>query len=224
MPNRTLPLLKAAFTFLLAPAIAFSVDTTPDAMNRFVEQYCIQCHGGEKVKGKVDFTTISMDAAGEDDFDFWQLAAEVVEYEDMPPEDEKQPSPEERAAFQAWYESHYVDVEATPGVFQPRRLSTPEYRHTMRSLFGFDLENNVQKAEQTAVEPSLILKLMPTDPPGESGFINDTDLILSAAVLDRSMGRRKSAKKAPVKKAQPKVPTTFDCPFCNSKGQIKCEM
>lgn len=174
MPNRTLPLLKAAFTLLLAPAITFSLDTTPDAMNRFVEQYCIQCHGGEKVKGKVDFTTISMDATGEDDFDFWQLAAEVVEYGDMPPEDEKQPSPEERAAFQAWYESHYVEVEATPGVFKPRRLSTPEYRHTMRSLFGFDLENNVQKAEQTAVEPSLILKLMPTDPPGESGFINDT--------------------------------------------------
>ncbi|MGB0154394.1 MAG: DUF1592 domain-containing protein [Verrucomicrobiales bacterium] len=174
MPKRTLPLLKAAFTFLLAPGLAFSLDTTPEAMNRFVEQYCIQCHGGETVKGKVDFTTISMAAASEDDYDFWQLAAEVVEYEDMPPEDEKQPSPEERAAFQAWYETHYVEVEAAPGVFKPRRLSTPEYRHTMRSLFGFDLENNVQKAEQTAVEPSLILKLMPTDPPGESGFINDT--------------------------------------------------
>ena len=154
--------------------VGFSMEPTPESVSTFIENYCIQCHGGDKVKGKVDFGTVSVEAAAKDDFDFWQLAAEVVHYEDMPPEDEKQPSPEERAAFQAWYESHYVEVEASPGVFKPRRLSTPEYRHTMRSLFGFDLENNVQKAEQTAVEPSLILKLMPTDPPGESGFINDT--------------------------------------------------
>ena len=150
------------------------MEPTPESVSTLIENYCIQCHGGDKVKGKVDFGTVSVEAAAKDDFDFWQLAAEVVHYEDMPPEDEKQPSPEERAAFQAWYESHYVEVEASHGVIKPLRLSTPEYRHTMRSLFGFDLENNVQKAEQTAVEPSLILKLMPTDPPGESGFINDT--------------------------------------------------
>ena len=29
-------------------------------------------------------------------------------------------------------------------------------------------------AEQTVTEPSLVLKLLPDDPPGESGYMNDT--------------------------------------------------
>jgi hypothetical protein len=45
----------------------------------------------------------------------------------------------------------------------------------LRSLFGFDLEVAVVEAEQTVVsDSSLVLKLLPTDPPGASGFINDT--------------------------------------------------
>ncbi len=168
------------------PFASSAIDGTPESVSAFLDQYCIQCHGGEKVKGKVDFTTVSVETASTEHFDFWQLAAEMVDYEDMPPEDEKQPSTEERAAFQAWYDSNYVTVAASPGVFQPRRLSTPEYRNTMRSLFGFDLENKVAKAEQTAIEPSLILKLMPTDPPGESGFINDTHAApLSTVIWDQ---------------------------------------
>ncbi len=164
----------------------FAMEPTPEAVSHFLESYCVQCHGGEKVKGKVDFTKISVTSATQDDFDLWTLAAEVVDYEEMPPEDERQPSAEERAAFQQWYENNYVEVEASPGVFQPRRLSTPEYRNTMQTLFGFDLENKVIKAEQTAVEPSLILKLMPTDPPGESGFINDTHAApLSTMIWDQ---------------------------------------
>tara|TARA_R110000850_G_scaffold148195_4_gene270415 strand:+ start:241 stop:2136 length:1896 start_codon:yes stop_codon:yes gene_type:complete len=159
------------------------MEATPESVSTFLDQYCIQCHGGEKVKGKVDFTTVSVETASKEHFDFWELAAEVVDYEDMPPEDEKQPTAEERAAFQQWYEANYIHVAASPGVFQPRRLSTPEYRNTMRALFGFDLENKVAKSEQTAIEPSLILKLMPTDPPGESGFINDTHAAPLSTVL-----------------------------------------
>jgi len=176
MPKRIQPLLLACtgIGLVLVPFAAPAIEPNPKNISLFLETYCLKCHSGEKVKGKVDFGTVSVTAASKDDFDFWQLAAEVVDYEDMPPEDEKQPTAEERAAFQSYYENRYVQIEAKPGVFLPRRLSAPEYRNTMRSLFGFDLENRVQKAEQTAIEPSLILKLMPTDPPGESGFINDT--------------------------------------------------
>jgi hypothetical protein len=76
----------------------------------------------------------------------------------------------------AWYaERSRASVEAKASVFKPRRLSGPEYRNTLRSLFGFDLEVAVVKAEQTVVtDSSLVLKLLPTDPPGASGFINDT--------------------------------------------------
>ena len=34
------------------------------------------------------------------------------------------------------------------------------------------------------------------------------------------MGKRKSSKKPVVKKAKPKLETSFACPFCNSAGAV----
>ena len=44
----------------------------------------------------------------------------------------------------------------------------------MESLLGFKLELAVIEAEQTLSETSMVMKLLPTDPPGPSGFTNDT--------------------------------------------------
>ncbi|KAF0976580.1 hypothetical protein FDP41_004479 [Naegleria fowleri] len=35
------------------------------------------------------------------------------------------------------------------------------------------------------------------------------------------MGKRKT-RKPPPKKVQPKLPTSFDCPFCNHEGTVEC--
>lgn len=141
-----------------------------------VEDYCVKCHGGEKVKGDVDFTEI-MDA---DDFsahfEMWETVADVLDFGDMPPEEEEhRPSQVETQQILDWYEERFVhSVESRAGDFQPRRLSAPEYRNTLRSVLGFDLETTIMGAEQTVTERSLVLKLLPDDPPGESGFMNDT--------------------------------------------------
>jgi hypothetical protein len=155
---------SAVFLGLLASAAAGEI---PQA---FLDQNCIRCHGGEKVKGKVDFTKADLGANSE----LWEKVADVLEHEEMPPEDEKQPTAEERTAFFDWYRAEFIDIEARAGTFRTRRLSAEEYRNTLRSLVGFDLEVAIIKAEQTVVEKSLVMKLLPTDPPGASGFVNDT--------------------------------------------------
>ena len=90
MPKRIQPLLLACtgIGLVLVPFAAPAIEPNPKNISLFLETYCLKCHSGEKVKGKVDFGTVSVTAASKDDFDFWQLAAEVVDYEDMPPEDE----------------------------------------------------------------------------------------------------------------------------------------
>ena len=93
----------------------------------------------------------------------------------MPPETQPRLTPAEIAQFKAWYQQELVDTIAPlPDVLRPRRLSAHEYRQTLRSLFGFDLEVSIAEAEQTVVEKSLVMKLLPVDPPGPSGFKNDT--------------------------------------------------
>jgi hypothetical protein len=140
-----------------------------------LDQYCLQCHGGDKVKGEIDFTLVKTSADVETRFEWWENVVERLREHDMPPEDEAQPTIEERTRIFDWYEERFVaSVEAHPGFFRPRRLSAVEYRNTLRSLFGFDLQVSIIAAEQTLVEKSLVLKLLPTDPPGASGFTNDT--------------------------------------------------
>ncbi len=166
-------IVLAAFQSTAAAPIDSDFDST---IGPFLQEYCIDCHGGEKVKGDVDFTLIDSAAAIDANHEVWGLVAELLEYGEMPPEEEgHRPTALESQAVLDWYQHRFVEnVRARPAPFTARRLSAHEYRNTLRELLGFDLENKVMAAEQTAIEPSLILKLLPTDPPGASGYVNDT--------------------------------------------------
>jgi len=147
-----------------------------DKVRPILEKNCLECHGGKKVKGKVDFSKILTEKDADANFELWETVVEVVEAGEMPPENKAPLSEADQKTIVTWYqERSQASIEAKATVFKPRRLSGPEYRNTLRSLFGFDLEVAVVEAEQTVVsDSSLVLKLLPTDPPGPSGFINDT--------------------------------------------------
>jgi hypothetical protein len=138
-------------------------------------KYCIDCHGGKKVKGKVDFTKIKSGKDVADAFELWEKVSEVIRHQDMPPEDEMQPTEAQRGLIQKWYEKDFIArVEARPGVFKPRRLSAVEFENTLASLLGFKMVVTVAHAEESEIESSLIEKIFPPDPPGGSRFKNDT--------------------------------------------------
>lgn len=138
-------------------------------------KYCIDCHGGKKVKGKVDFTKIKSGKDVADAFELWEKVSEVIRHQDMPPEDEMQPTEAQRGLIQKWYEKDFIArVEPRPGVFKPRRLSAVEFENTLASLLGFKMVVTVAHAEESEIESSLIEKIFPPDPPGGSRFKNDT--------------------------------------------------
>jgi hypothetical protein len=156
-------------------AVTAAVPTFEADIKPLVTKYCVKCHSGKKPKGEVDFATFATAEDARTRVDVWESAVELIVDESMPPEDAPQPTAAERATFKAWFRVRLVgSVEAHPGFFKPRRLSATEYRNTLRSLFGFDLEIAIIEAEQTVAEKSLVLKLLPLDPPGKSGFRNDT--------------------------------------------------
>ncbi len=155
----------------LSAEITFEENIRP-----ILEISCVKCHGAETVKGSVDFAKIRTEVDADAQFELWETVVEVVEAGEMPPEDHPQLTLENKKTIAAWYELRLsAPVEPLPGVFKARRLSGPEYRNSLRSLFGFDLKVAVAEAQQTvAGEQSLVLKLLPKDPPGDSGFVNDT--------------------------------------------------
>ncbi len=155
------------------PAIADEYDSS---IKPLLRRYCIKCHGGgEKVSGEVNFKKLNTRADVDAAFEIWETALDLVADGSMPPEDQPQPTDKEKMLLNAWYQERFVQsVQAHPGFFRPRRLSAYEYRNTLHSLLGFELEVAIREAEQTVVEKSLVMKLLPTDPPGPSGFKNDT--------------------------------------------------
>jgi hypothetical protein len=147
-----------------------------EEIGSFLENYCLKCHGGEKVKGKINFVELLAENREiTKDFKVWEKVLNVLEHREMPPEEEIQPADSDFERFQVWYRRKFVEtIEAKPDVFKPRRLSAIEYRNTLESLLGFELKVAIMKAEQTVAETSLAMKLLPIDPPGETGFTNDT--------------------------------------------------
>ena len=155
------------------PFVASGADFHRD-VKPVLAQYCIKCHSGEDANGEVDFSTIDtaddVDAA----FETWESVVAHLQAGTMPPQDEPRPADDEQNRIFAWYEDFVDNIEARPAVFKPRRLSVTEYRNTLRSVLGFDLQVAIIEAEQTVAERSMVIKLLPTDPPGRSGFKNDT--------------------------------------------------
>ncbi|MHC4993415.1 MAG: DUF1592 domain-containing protein [Planctomycetota bacterium] len=153
--RRQLPLaaglvLAATVGAPVARAASFSVDLLP-----VIEQHCVSCHGGEKTKGKVDLKRFT---AGDGDTEALGIAGlggepellekmiEALEYEEMPPEEEPQPTAAERTAWVGELES-MLDEALTVAKGAPterapmRRMNRFEYNNAVRDLF--DLKVNL---------------------------------------------------------------------------------
>ena len=178
-------------TFLFSLAISFHSGLIAGDFSEEVfpilQRSCLKCHGGEKTKGQVDFSRITTDRIAESHVDLWETVIEVIELGEMPPEDEKSLTIAEKKSILNWHRE-FSKLPSKPEVplHRPRRLSANEYKNTLESLFGFDLEVGIAQAEQTVSgEKSLVLKILPQDPPGPSGFFNDTSSVaLSSPLLE----------------------------------------
>ena len=161
-------------TLLLVPILGAEDISYSEHIYPFLDKHCIECHGGKKVKAKLDFTKIISEEAIKANFESWEEALELIHDGDMPPEERDQPTEQEKELFTKWYKQTFDKVEAHPGFARPRRLSTQEYKNSLRDIFDFELELQTQETDESRTEKSFILKLSPKDPLGRSGFQNDT--------------------------------------------------
>jgi hypothetical protein len=167
--------LFVAWYFCFAAFLsAANKDAFQTQVKPFLDKFCVECHGGKKIKGHLNLKTISTMEQAFKKHEVWEEALDLISEKDMPPEDEKQPTASEIKVVKDWYTKNFVNIEARPAVAKLRRLSAEEYRNSIRTLLGFDLEIHISGTPETVMETSLILKMLPPDPPGESGFGNDT--------------------------------------------------
>jgi hypothetical protein len=109
-----------------------------------LEEYCFACHSDEKTKGDVNLQRLLDGESIAEHFKTWELVIDMLEFEDMPPEEEPQPSADQRAQV---IESLGEIIEKTvhlnagdPGPVTLRRLTSAEYAYTIKDLTGLDLD------------------------------------------------------------------------------------
>ena len=123
---------------------------------KFVKQYCVECHGNRRSKAGLNLE-VAVRKPGDPAFNRkWMECIANVNAHDMPPDDADQPSEEERQRFlDALAKIKYLSAR-DPGPFVIRRLTKTEFGNTLHDLFDVDVS--------VAAE-------LPDEVPGE-GYLN----------------------------------------------------
>ncbi|MCX5662274.1 MAG: DUF1592 domain-containing protein [Planctomycetota bacterium] len=100
--------------------------------------YCMSCHGEEKPKGGLRLKKPLENPFPPYHAGIWKKVAAKVKSQEMPPDDAKQPSDEQRKQITDWVEGLKCLIPKDPGLFVIRRLSKVEYGNTLHDLFGVD--------------------------------------------------------------------------------------
>lgn len=157
-------LLLAALPIFLAATFCAAQETSPaewkpdDAGFRskvlpFLQTHCERCHGGKLAESDLrvdrDLTSDVLDPAGRSK---WEEVVNVLNSHEMPPEDEKQPTPDEVAKIVDWVTSEMARGELLKRetVVVMRRLNRVEYRNTIRDLLGVDFDTAVFPEDPSA--------------------------------------------------------------------------
>ncbi|MDA7650382.1 DUF1592 domain-containing protein [Akkermansiaceae bacterium] len=184
----------------------------------FFKEHCIKCHGPDKSKGKITVHSLDGDLAVGQELERWEDILDALAHEDMPPEEEDQPSAADRAAVVKWIESSlrdYVKKQSKVATATTtRRLTNFEYQNTMRDLLGIDLE---------------LAENLPADPAKPYHFNNTAKFMMIGP--DQLVRYKESARwamaSAIVDPAKPKVHQTsarWDAETADQEGRTKAEI
>ena len=118
--------------------IAFESDVLP-----ILSDYCFSCHGNGKKKGDVTLDAYKTEASVLQDRKVWEKVLHNLNTHVMPPENKRQPTPEERDRVVRWIETTVFKCDCDhpdPGRVTLRRLNRAEYNNTIRDLVGVDFQ------------------------------------------------------------------------------------
>jgi hypothetical protein len=175
--DATQPADDADFSALQADAKkCFKEVVTP-----FVDTYCTRCHGQNRQRGGINFGPALKNPGETASAKRWKQAVAIVKSHDMPPDDAKQPTEEERQKFLEGIARIKFLSAKDPGPFVIRRLTRVEYGNTLHDLYG--------------VDPAIADEL-PDEVIGE-GYLNTLSplqseqfLAIANEALDRILGRK----------------------------------
>ena len=113
------------------------------AVVTFLESYCVRCHGPAKQNAALRFDTMPLALEDEATAQSWQDILDVLNLDEMPPEDEKRPGDEELSMVLETLTKNLREardrLNDAGGKMVLRRLNRREYQNTIGALLGVDV-------------------------------------------------------------------------------------
>ena len=203
--------MKPVFVFCLLAHLACAQDaalTFSARVQPLLKTYCTECHAGAKPKAGIQLSgprTADQLAA---ERDHWFRALDALEAGTMPPKDEKQPTPAERAALVAWLRGDFTNIflnrQRAEGRSKLRRLSRTEYANTLFDLFGVKPPVGLNLPTDGRVDGyDKVAAALPLSASGAAGYFKMADDILARML-------RPIPKTPPKATAKPRSPDLLD--------------
>ncbi len=153
--------LYSLFMILLSGSSLEAAEGTTfnESIQPLIQKYCQRCHNVDKMTSGIRVD--QLDGSLEDRHLFlWKDILKQIKDEAMPPEDEPQPTTEERKLLVDWVRQALVTARSRNAAKNGsvRRLTVAQYRNTLRDLLG--LEDN-------------LADVLPADGVSKDGFLNN---------------------------------------------------
>lgn len=129
-----------ALMSLACVQVAQAADDYSNYLRPFLADHCFKCHGDKKSKGKVNFEVLESRGQFLGKPDLIREMIEVIDANDMPPEEEPQLSESERRDLLKSLKASLVEATSESGPVKPgiRRLNRFQYNNVVRDLFQID--------------------------------------------------------------------------------------
>ncbi|MBN4059834.1 DUF1592 domain-containing protein [Gammaproteobacteria bacterium AH-315-E17] len=162
----------------LASSQVAPTETTAEQYQKhyaLIDEYCVSCHNfiDYKPAGRPLFLDDMFLEDLERDLVSWERVVRRLSNEQMPPQGQPHPNPEELSEFRDWLVASLNTLgeqRNNPGEFILRRLNRTEYANAVRDIFGVEFE---------------VAQYLPADG-SDAGFDNVASaLAISPALMDR---------------------------------------
>lgn len=111
-----------------------------EEISPIIQQTCFECHGEDSQEAGLRFDKLDPAMPSGDDVEAWASVRDALNSHQMPPPDEEpQPSEQERQRFVDWIGASFEQVaeQRRANRSSPmRRLTVAEYQNTLQELFG----------------------------------------------------------------------------------------
>ena len=162
------------FAALLASIGGISLGNPPDGVRKFDSQvkpllrkYCVRCHGAKKSEAKIRIDNIDPDVVKGAHFDRWEDIREAFNSGEMPPLDQRQPSPAERDVITNWLDTEFKKA---------KQFGTPTHRGRVRRLTRYELQYALEDLLKISVKNEIAS--LPEEGTSEAGLKNNSRLLM----------------------------------------------